>query len=168
VDWVTAAISDSPIIIIEGSDGTGKSVLAAELAQRDGRVGLHAGPPTSDNWTDEYVNCIPPSTWPLVLDRWHIGEFIWPQFFGRKSLFSDSSDLRQCHNWLVENGAWTIVLVRPITEIVIELSRRGESEEAAITAVEGQESYMDVVRSAHLDNTIMTTLPAARKLLGLS
>jgi hypothetical protein len=68
----------------------------------------------------------------------------------------------------VENGAWTIVLVRPITEIVIELNRRGESEEAAITAVEGQEIYMDVVRSAHLDNTIMTTLPAARKLLGLS
>lgn len=167
---MTDLIKDSQIIILEGADGTGKTTLAKELAKAQGRLIMHASAPQSETWAEEYVDSITGiiPTQSLVLDRWHLGEWVWPQFFSRESLYESHIDMQECHEKLIAIGAFTIVLVRPVLDIISELSRRGESEEAAVAAIEGQASYLSLVRSANLDRTILTTMPVARELLGLT
>src|SRR5690606_24805472 len=42
-------------VIIEGTDGVGKTTLAKRLVARAQGVYRHAGPPTSGTWVAEYV-----------------------------------------------------------------------------------------------------------------
>lgn len=162
-------ISGSQVIILEGTDGTGKTTLAKEIAKAQDRQILHAAKPTHDNWPDEYVAPIAEMAHEqrLVLDRWHLGEYIWPDILGRKSLFNNHIDLIECNERLVAIGAFTLVLVRSTIDIIVELDSRGESEQDTLNAIAGQAEYLAMVRMAGLDNVVIAQLPSARRILGL-
>lgn len=114
------------ITIIEGSDGTGKTTFAQKLADRHNATYLHASHPTSLNWFEEYIH--PIKTDNMVLDRWHVGEVVWPIIYGRPSLFNDET-FDQCNWELARLGAQLIVLTRSEDAIADELLSRGEEKE---------------------------------------
>jgi hypothetical protein len=111
------------ITIIEGADGTGKTTFAMKLAQRHNAKYLHADKPKESIWYKEYINPITSDN--MVLDRWHLGEIVWPHIFGRESLFNDET-FDYCNWELAKMGAQLILLVRPEDAIADELLSRGE------------------------------------------
>lgn len=78
----------SKVLLLEGLHGTGKSTLAASLATENRTAVFHHGPPIS---TDPYYEYLRPIVflegWQVICDRSHIGECVWPEIFGRPSLF---------------------------------------------------------------------------------
>lgn len=76
------------LLLLEGLHGTGKSTLAASLAQESRTAVFHHGPPVS---TDPYYEYLRPivflESWSVICDRSHIGETVWPHIFGRPTLF---------------------------------------------------------------------------------
>lgn len=175
------------IIIIEGTDGTGKSTLAAEMVELHDAHYVHAGPPTRERWTDEYISTVrslldnqwirnrepfggyeivPDEDKVVVLDRWHLGEWVWPRIFGRKSLFSGFQDFMACHGSLVELGAVTFILTRDPGEIGDELYERGESQQQVQWALDGFQDFAELGQMG-LPNVVMCDLRTARTMLGL-
>jgi adenylate kinase family enzyme len=114
------------ITIIEGSDATGKTTFAKRLASETGAKYLHAQKPANSNWFDEYVKPITSDN--MVLDRWHLGELVWPMLFGRRSLFDEDS-FDQCNWELAKAGAQLILLTRPEKAIVVEMLKRKENDQ---------------------------------------
>lgn len=66
------------LIILEGPNGAGKTTIADRLAPD---VLLHAGPPTQatayDEWVEPLIEHVGLDEL-IVLDRWHLGEAIYP------------------------------------------------------------------------------------------
>ncbi len=61
----------------------------------------------------------------MILDRWHLGEVVWPKIYGRQSLF-DETTFDYCNWELAKLGARLILLTRSEDAIAEELLRRGE------------------------------------------
>lgn len=88
------------IFIVEGPDLTGKTTLAHAIAHElqvrgYGYPGIyHAGPPEGDPVL-EYEPMIydhdPIASPPIVFDRWHVGERVWPTIFSRNTTYSDAA-----------------------------------------------------------------------------
>lgn len=117
------------ITIIEGVDGTGKTTYAKRLADQNKAIYLHADKPTQKTWYEEYLTPIKHNN--MVLDRWHLGELVWPEIYGRQSLFDeDSFDL--CNWTLSKIGTRLIVLTRHDDDIADELLNRGEQDQIEI------------------------------------
>lgn len=114
------------ITIIEGSDGTGKTTYAKRLSEQRNAMYLHASHPMSYDWVEEYIRPIKEQN--MVLDRWHVGELVWPQIYGRTSLFDDDQ-FDQCNWELAKLGAHLIILTRSEDAIADELLSRGEEKE---------------------------------------
>lgn len=88
------------LIILEGPDGVGKTTLAGklhdlilELAPRSSSVTImRKGPPISHP-LDEYLTPLldyrPNSGAHLILDRWHLGEYVYPRLSGRSTQLDD-------------------------------------------------------------------------------
>lgn len=77
------------LIVVEGPDRTGKTTLATRLAQEVRGTVRHAGPPQRGA-IEEYetgLDDFDPRGPSLVLDRWHVGEYVWPTIFERPSDF---------------------------------------------------------------------------------
>lgn len=76
------------LLLLEGLHGTGKSTLAASLSAQARTAVFHHGPPVS---TDPYYEYLRPIVflegWQVICDRSHIGEKVWPEIFGRQTLF---------------------------------------------------------------------------------
>lgn len=115
----------SRFTIIEGADATGKTSFANALGARTRRPVLHAGPPTKKTWGEEYIEPLAQAG-PMVLDRWHMGEIIWPFIFGRRSLFKCGRDYRVCCQALALLDAEVIILTREPAGIATTLRSRGE------------------------------------------
>jgi broad-specificity NMP kinase len=114
------------ITIIEGVDGTGKTTYAKRLAKQTNAKYLHADKPTKQLWYKEYLS--PLKSQNMVLDRWHLGELVWPIVYDRKSLFNeDSFDL--CNWTMAKLGTRLILLTRSDDDIADELLKRGEDKE---------------------------------------
>ena len=111
------------ITIIEGSDGTGKTTYAQKLTKRHNAKYLHAEQPKTKFWYDEYIKPINSNN--IVLDRWHLGEIVWPEIYGRQSLF-DETTFDYCNWELAKLGASLILLTRSEDAIADELLIRGE------------------------------------------
>lgn len=142
------------ILIIEGTDGTGKTSAAIRTAVERGSWYRHAGSPRERDWLTEYV-------WPLVtlrgdavLDRWHVGEAVWPSLLGRESLFRSDKDLRDCCRDLARLGARLVVVERDLSDVLDTLSARGESKHAMAVALAAQKKFVDL---AHLVEPWMPT-----------
>ena len=109
------------ITIIEGADGTGKTTYAQKLSERFNAKYLHAEQPKTRLWSDEYIR--PITSQNMILDRWHLGEVVWPKIYGRQSLFDETT----FDYWeLAKLGARLILLTRSEDAIAEELLRRGE------------------------------------------
>jgi len=114
------------ITIIEGVDGTGKTTFAKRLAEKNNSDYLHADKPTQKTWYEEYLTPIKNTN--MVLDRWHLGELVWPVIYDRESLFDEESfDL--CNWTLSKLGTKLIILTRSDDDIADELLKRGEDKE---------------------------------------
>lgn len=105
------------IVWIEGVDRTGKSDLAAELASEmtlDKPTSLiHFGAPEKDTALEEYLGPLLDydSTTNVVLDRFHLGEIVWPKYFGRESRM-DLAERALIELFLEEVGAVGVLTYR--------------------------------------------------------
>lgn len=136
------------IIIIEGTDGTGKSTLARELAARAGsRTALfHAGAPQNKAYLNEYIIplVIAQDGWTCICDRWHLGEPVWSEVFNRKPILT----YEQLH--IVEKALKAfdvevspIYLTRDVGDIAAELAvNRDGPWEDAVNAINVYEKAM--------------------------
>lgn len=155
------------MIILEGTDGVGKSTVAKRLAAA-GYVSVHAGPPTGTDWFDEYVAPVVDARDAgvnLVMDRWHVGEMVWPRYFGRDSLFTDET-FALCCSILGMLEVSLVLVVRSRTDTEFELRKiRGETESQIkesmwaaddfIKYAEIASAYMPV--EIHTSKTFMTS-----------
>lgn len=132
------------ILIFEGADGTGKTTASLKAAYERPAWYRHAGAPTAVSWRDEYVKPLKAFTdADLVLDRWHVGEAVWPEIFGRSSLYSSISDLMLCCTELAALSAKVIVVHRAPGAIAAELVSRGETD-SIDTVLNAQDRFLDL------------------------
>lgn len=83
------------IIVVEGIDKTGKSTLVQEMKRLLGSSiveVLHANRPTKHP-LDEYELSLaayePGILQHILLDRWHLGETVWPRVFNRETVYDE-------------------------------------------------------------------------------
>lgn len=134
------------ILIVEGTDGVGKTAFARWYANQLGATYLHAGPPSSADPWEEYLDTLEIGR-DYVLDRWHLGEIVWPHLFGRQSLFwNDWATWTALNSALNARGAHLLVVWRENDEIRKTLLERGEDEEAIQRSIEGQRALLDSCR----------------------
>ena len=155
------------ITILEGVDGVGKSSHAKWLAAETGARIIHAGAPTHPHWWEEYIKPLlnASETENLILDRWHLGEAIWPFIFERPSIFKRPESFRLCHNTIRELGAEVILVYRDADSITSTLMLRGEQDQIE-NVIRAQDMYFDL--AATLDdvkivnsNDLQRELPSA-------
>lgn len=116
------------LIVIEGVDRTGKTTLANRLAEEiNGRV-IHAGPPTRHP-IEEYVTSLDDYTPSVVnstiLDRWHVGEHVWPIIFERETKFQTAAK-RHTEMFMRSRGALMIYAHRDYMHLKDELVANNE------------------------------------------
>jgi adenosyl cobinamide kinase/adenosyl cobinamide phosphate guanylyltransferase len=138
------------ITILEGVDGSGKSSHAAWLAKEQNAKILHAGIPTHSHWFDEYIKPITDlgEDQNLILDRWHMGEMIWPTIFDRPSLFKRIESFKLCNSMLDELGAKIILVYRGIDAISTTLMLRGEQDQLE-GVLKAQDMFIDLADRMH-------------------
>lgn len=135
------------IKIFEGTDATGKTTAAQLLAKRTGVRYLHAAAPSHQTWQAEYVDSLrelAADGTSLVVDRWHLGELVWPTVFGRTSLFKNDAEFKACCQALGELGAELVVVFRDEASIITTLEQRGELD-TADGVIAGQRLFLDKV-----------------------
>lgn len=138
------------ITILEGVDGTGKSSHAAWLAREQNARIIHAGVPIHSHWFDEYIRPIVDAEEGenLILDRWHMGEMIWPVIFNRPSIFNRSESFKLCNAMLDELGAKIILVYRGIDAISTTLMLRGEQDQLE-NVIKAQDMFLDLADRMH-------------------
>lgn len=132
------------ILILEGADGTGKTRAASRAAVTRPAWYRHANQPTNLTWISEYVQPLEGLKGDAVLDRWHVGEAVWPSLFGRKSLYRTLEDLRACCRILAHMDAKLVIVERDYDAIMDTLRNRGESVKSQAVAMAGQKKFMDL------------------------
>jgi thymidylate kinase len=86
VDWDDLA-ADYPVIVLEGCDGTGKTTVAAELAERHGYAVIHSGRIPDEEGLAEQYRAALDRPGKIVLDRSFISELVYgPLREGRSRL----------------------------------------------------------------------------------
>ena len=120
-------------LILEGTDGVGKTTVATRIATDTGATYLHAGPPIRRTWQEEYLASLYGYAGRLVLDRWHLGEAIWPGLFSRESLIRTDDELVEACDGLADLGFVMWVIRRPISDITQTLTDRGEASEIVVS-----------------------------------
>jgi thymidylate kinase len=138
------------ITILEGVDGTGKSSHAAWLAKEQNARILHAGVPTHKHWFEEYIKPIVDAEEGenLILDRWHMGEMIWPTIFNRQSLYKRPESFTICNAMIDELGARLILVYRDIDAIATTLMLRGEQDQID-NVIKAQDMFIDLADRMH-------------------
>lgn len=116
-------------MILEGPDGAGKSTLARQLAAEvpDCEL-LHRGPP-KDHLLTEYeqplIDYLPGEGRNIVCDRWHLGEWVYPQVLNRES--TATPVLRHhIEMFLHARGAVIVYVTQPVTTLMRRLEDRGD------------------------------------------
>ena len=124
------------LIIVEGTDGTGKTTLIGELRElleeRGGAVEvLHRGPPQEHplvEYEDALHGYVPGAGQHVLCDRWHLGELVYAP------LYRDGSELggqrgagrRHVELFLQSRGALLVHLTADEDEVHRRLDVRGE------------------------------------------
>ena len=116
------------LFVIEGLDRTGKSRLARRIATKIGGRVIHAGPPKRGS-IEEYETSLndydPTSGEHFILDRWHIGETVWPKIFGRQTDM-DLAVKRHVTMFMESRGAVTIYGRRDLDKLRHEMVKYDE------------------------------------------
>lgn len=117
------------LVAIEGVDRTGKSTLAAELCDGLGGAVVHAGPPGGGSLA-AYEDAIrwydPLGGEPLFLDRWHVGEYVWPEIFRRPTDMVDPAVRRHVEMFMCSRGCVVVYAIRDYDELRVDLVENDE------------------------------------------
>lgn len=151
------------LIILEGTDGAGKSYIADQLiryinTQRPGDLITiwHEGPPISHP-LDEYelplLSYKPHSGHHIICDRWHIGELIYPKILGRPS-YMDDVVTQHINMFLASKGAIIVHVDANDTLIAERLQVRGDDLVSAAQAVAIAQVYRHVMHTITHTSTI--------------
>lgn len=142
------------LIILEGTDGAGKSYVADQLIQHintqqpgDLITVYHKGPPTSHP-LDEYELPLrtykPYSGHHIICDRWHIGELVYPKILGRSSHMDDV--ITQHINMFLASKGAIIVHVDASDALIAERLRvRGDDLISTTHAVSIAQAYRRII-----------------------
>lgn len=142
------------ITILEGVDGVGKTSYARWLAETRCWDYGHAGVPTHRTWGEEYINPLHRGQ-NIVLDRWHVGELVWPPFFNRSSLFKSMREFNMCNKALSVMQARMVYVFRDERGIRETLEARGE-DSTIDDVLAAQKIYMLLIEQMrHLPVTIV-------------
>lgn len=112
-----------PVVVIEGVDRTGKTTLARELHDiflrtHGSCAAVHHSKPEAHPIVEYEASLIGRGPFsgdhcgPLVLDRAHVGELVWPHIFGRESDM-DTASYRHIEMTLLSRGALLVLAHRP-------------------------------------------------------
>lgn len=116
------------LIVLEGPDGAGKSTLARKIADEIGAEVWHRGPPTSHP-LDEYETPLfgyrPGSGQHIVCDRWHVGEWVYPEVLGRETTVTPTI-FRHIELFLRSRGALLVPLMNLEYVLAERLRERGD------------------------------------------
>jgi hypothetical protein len=121
------------LIIVEGCDRTGKTTLVEELAVELGAETHHFKAPKSHP-LEEYVGLLQDraiNDVPLVLDRGHIGESVWPHIFNRPSNYDDAAR-RYVELFMLSRGAVLVYCRRDYGEVVAACSADDEEVDGRV------------------------------------
>lgn len=135
------------LIILEGPDGAGKTMLAREIQRQlygtdSVTVVLHKGPPKSDGFT-EYL--VPLDTYTpgrglnVICDRWHLGELVYPEIFNREPVL-DRLQFGYLDLFLRSRGA-LLVHVTASYGTLIKRVRERESGESYLEVIQGCDGF---------------------------
>ncbi|MGH9202177.1 MAG: hypothetical protein ACRD2A_13190 [Vicinamibacterales bacterium] len=113
------------LVIIEGTDCTGKSTLAERLIDATGAHLIHRGPPIRHP-LEEYVLDLFPREPRVVCDRWHLGELVWPTIYGRDSVYDDAM-FNYTEAFLRSRGALVVYCASTVSAIRKRLKARGDN-----------------------------------------
>jgi thymidylate kinase len=113
------------LCIVEGPDGAGKSTLVSKIAAElsclpglDVEI-FHRGPPTRhplDEYETPLIDYRPRTGRNVVCDRWHVGEWVYPQVLKRKTQ-ADTATWRHLEMFLAARGAVVVYILPSITEL---------------------------------------------------
>lgn len=137
------------IIIIEGADGVGKTRYARALVKENKARYQHKNKPKRNTWLEEYITALDHlAGQPVVCDRWHVGEMIWPVLFERNSLFTGRADYEKCCQMLARMGARVEIIYRDPADIKATLDKRGEIDQLDIV-LRSQDMFLELASITH-------------------
>lgn len=118
------------LILLEGPDGAGKSTLAEELVELLGCNAelWHAVFPKKhplDEWETPLFDYVPGRGRHIVCDRWHIGEWIYPEIFGRDTK-ADAATYAHLELFLRSKGAVVVWMIPPTEVLKSRIDSRGD------------------------------------------
>lgn len=123
------------MIIIEGPDGVGKTTLVKKLvgalayAEPGSTVEVrHKGPPSQHplvEYEDDLLGYNPRHQHHIICDRWHVGEFVYPQVLNRDTR-ADTAVRRHIELFLKSRGAILVTLTDDVDAITGRLTSRGD------------------------------------------
>lgn len=125
------------LIIVEGGDGTGKSTLARQVADALRAAHplhvvqeLHAGPPAPgahplDLYARPLYGYRPGRGHHIICDRWHVGEWVYPQLLHR-STRADGPSWRWLNAFLASRGALLVHCDREPSRAAGAVLERGD------------------------------------------
>jgi len=157
------------LIILEGPDGAGKTRLAQRLIERikAAQPGapepeyIHKKTPTETSFLAEYLQPIadyrPRTDRTLILDRWHLGELIYPEMTDRQTL-ATAVEFRYLEMFLKSRGAVVVHVTTEPTAILQSLTERPEHDSLEYRVLEqhaafGRALKTTSVRSITYDRT---------------
>jgi len=141
------------IVILEGTDGVGKTTAAHQLAVGNHSALLHPGPPKSDDPIREYLYPLARlvrAGYDVVCDRWHIGEMVWPHVFGRVPLMT----LSQMHGLEdVMKAMSPTLLVHVVADVgwLESIAKYRQDEENLTQTVKAMAAFTNVIKQSELD-----------------
>jgi hypothetical protein len=153
--------STSLLIILEGSDRSGKSTLARALQDRiknshpAKRVTiLNAGPPTQhplDEYEGRLFDYRPAMNHDIICDRWHIGEQVYPRVF-RRTTHMTLPVLAHIETFLQSRGALLVHVQANLEVLKLRLEvEQNERPDASLV------NYDQLVQSHYLFATEIKT-----------
>lgn len=149
------------LILVEGPDGAGKSHLVKQLAQalaeRDAKsypqiTVQHQGPPDGhplDVYERPLFHYRPDTNHHFIADRWHVGEWIYPGVFNRKS-HADIAVWRHLDMFLASRGAVIVHLSPPVDRLIENITQRGDDMVSTGQLLGISAGYHAALRASHL------------------
>lgn len=170
------------LIILDGVDGGGKSTLAEEISDilrrryPDDKVEIwKKGPPTQhplEEYETPLLDYKPNTGHHLILDRWHVGEWVYPAILKRDSL-ADLATWRHIEMFLEVKGAVLVHVTSHHETLTRRLVERGDDliephmTRAIVSAYHDRMSYTRLpvlvyTRHDHMHLTVQQVIGKAR------
>jgi thymidylate kinase len=149
------------LIIIEGADGSGKTHLAERLIDRITAAQpdtprpeyIHKKRPTESSLLAEYLRPIadyrPRSGRTLILDRWHLGELVYPEMTDRQTL-ATAAEFTYLEMFLRSRGALVVHVDTGTTTILEAIERRPDADPLEERVLEQHAGFSRAIMSTNL------------------